>query len=130
MKLYAYLVFKGTDEMIHRRKLEYDVIDKGFLLINATGEKMITPWDGDFSESDLERVFTRSYFPADIEYAVHLLEDDNDKAMNLIKAEAQKDLKKLQMLMDKQYTFLDIICQPPSQIKTGLQKEPEEDYEM
>lgn len=133
VKIFAYYLFNGIDEKLHRRKMEYIMIDshprfydypdadKSNSYIFPEGLSFISKVDVEF-----KHVFTRNDFHLGIDYAVFLSEEDDELAMELIRDKIESDMDNLSEELKKCQNFVDLTYIPVSELEYGFEKESEE----
>lgn len=123
MKLYAYFIINGADKKCYRRKVEYDVIQSGNCIelsrqeYAKNGLKYMPMF---LMKDDIGKVYPN--LKIDVKYAVYLMEDNPEKAMELIKKEIEEEKKELLYNIKIKDKYLNIIDRPVSEMVTDLYK--------
>lgn len=123
MKLYAYFIINGADKKCYRRKVEYDVCQSGRCIelskqeYTKEGPKYMPMF---LMEDDIGKVYPN--LKMGVKYAVYLMEDNSEKAMELIKKEIEEEKKELLDTIKIKDKYLNIVDRPISEMKTDLYK--------
>lgn len=113
MKLYGYAIVKFHDKddgySLHKVHFTQEVEEYPGCYTNAEEKYFPSDWDNFFPKDEIEKV-QKDVYGTNIIYLVYLLEDDNVKAMSLIKQAIQEEIDELQKKINYKQELLGVTC--------------------
>ena len=116
MKLHGYAVAKKKEGNLFIVHLPQEVKENPGTYVNAEEKYFYSNWDNFLPKSQIGKV-QKDIYATRIKYLVYLLEDDEEKAMSLIKQTIQEEIDELNKQISFKQEILGIVCEPVCEIK-------------